>query len=173
MLLVAFRAQPGRWIAAGITVAIGVALAVSIHVVNRSALGEFSRALDIVNGQASAQIQAPAGDFDEELFGQMVGESARLGMESLSPVLIVRTDLLTVVGLDLFRAASVTPSLMPSVEQGRRDDLFAEDSIFLSAAALRELGFQWAIELPSKRALCPKSSESQEPCRVRQANRLP
>jgi putative ABC transport system permease protein len=156
MLLAAFRAQPGRWIAAGITVAIGVALAVSIHVVNRSALGEFGRALDMVNGQASAQIQAPAGDFDEELFEQMVGESARLGMESLSPVLIVRTDLLTVVGLDLFRAASVTPSLMPSVEQGRRDDLFAEDSIFLSAAALRELGFSVGDRITLKAGLIPQ-----------------
>lgn len=140
MLGAAFRAQPGRWIAAGITVAIGLALAVGIHVVNRSALGEFGRALDIVNGQSSAQIQAPAGDFDESLFEQIDSVANDIGIESVSPVLVVRTELLTVIGLDLFRAARVTPSLMPSVEQGQRDDLFAADSIFLSAAALRELG---------------------------------
>lgn len=140
MLAAAFRAQPGRWIAAGITVAIGLALAVSIHVVNRSALGEFGRALDMVNGQASAQIQAPAGDFDEAFFEQILGEAAVLGIDAVSPVLVLRTDLLTVVGLDLFRAATVTPALMPSAERGARDDLFAQDVVFLSAAALRELG---------------------------------
>jgi putative ABC transport system permease protein len=140
MVGAAFRAQPGRWVVAGVTVAIGLALAVSIHVVNRSALGEFGRALDVVNGQSSAQIQAPAGDFDESLFEQIDSVANNLGIESVSPVLVVRTELLTVIGLDLFRAARVTPSLMPSVEQGQRDDLFAADSIFLSAAALRELG---------------------------------
>lgn len=140
MLLAAFRSQPGRWAAAGMTVAIGLALAVSIHVVNRSALGEFGRALDIVNGQSSAQIQAPAGDFDEMLFEQINAASAQIGIESASPVLVLRTHSLTVVGLDLFRAASVTPSLMPSVEPGARDDLFAQDVVFLSAQALRELG---------------------------------
>lgn len=139
MLVAALRAQPGRWIAAGITVAIGLALAVSIHVVNRSALGEFGRALDIVNGQSSAQILAPAGDFDEVLFEQVNQQAARAGIESVSPVLVVRTDSLTVVGIDLFRAAAATPSLMPSVEQGRRDDLFASDVVFLSPTALREL----------------------------------
>jgi putative ABC transport system permease protein len=140
MLVAAFRAQPGRWIAAGVTVAIGLALAVSIHVVNRSALGEFGRALDIVNGQSSAQIVAPAGEFNESLYERVSAASKTLGIEAISPVLLVTTDLLPVVGLDLFRAASVTPSLMPAVEQGRRDDLFAGDAIFLSAAALRELG---------------------------------
>ena len=140
MLVAAFRAQPGRWIAAGITVAIGLALAVSIHVVNRSALGEFGRALDMVNGQSSAQIQAPAGDFDEGLFERVSSAAQTMGIESVSPVLLIRTDVLTVIGLDLFRAAAVTPALMPSAEQGRRDDLFASDVVFLSAAALRELG---------------------------------
>lgn len=140
MLVAAFRAQPGRWIAAGMTVAIGLALAVSIHVVNRSALGEFGRALDMVNGQSSAQIQAPAGDFDEELFERVSSAAPTMGIESASAVLMIRTDALTVIGLDLFRAAAVTPALMPSVQPGRRDDLFASDVVFLSSAALRELG---------------------------------
>lgn len=153
MLIAAFRAQPGRWIAAGVTVAIGLALAVSIHVVNRSALGEFGRALDIVNGQSSAQILAPAGDFDESLYERVSAASKTLGIASISPVLLVTTDLLPVVGLDLFRAASVTPSLMPAVEQGRRDDLFAGDVIFLSAAALRELGLSVGDQITLKAGL--------------------
>lgn len=139
MIVSALKAQPGRWIAAGVTVAIGLALAVSIHVVNRSAFSEFGRALDIVNGQSSAQIQAPAGDFDDALLERISGAADSLGIETISPALLVKTDRLTVVGLDLFRAAAVTPSLMPSVEQGRRDDLFASDALFLSATAMRAL----------------------------------
>jgi len=140
MLWSAFRAQPGRWLAAGATVAIGLSLAVAIHVVNRSALGEFGRALDVVNGQSSAQIQAAAGDFDDTWFDDLDRRRGGLGVSAMSPVLVVRTDRVTVLGLDLFRAAGVTPSLMPSVASGRRDDLFAGDSIFLSAVALRDLG---------------------------------
>jgi putative ABC transport system permease protein len=135
----AFRAQPGRWLAAGFTVAIGLSLAVAIHVVNRSALTEFGRALDVVNGQASAQIQSLAGDFDDRWFDEIEARRSGLGIASISPVLLVQTDKITVLGLDLFRAAGVTPALMPSVATGRRDDLFAGDAIFLSEAALRDM----------------------------------
>ena len=41
LLTSAFRAQPGRWLIAGLTVALGIGLAVAIHTVNRSALSEF------------------------------------------------------------------------------------------------------------------------------------
>ena len=59
LLTSAFRAQPGRWLIAGLTVALGIGLAVAIHTVNRSALSEFGRALDTVNGQASASEKSP------------------------------------------------------------------------------------------------------------------
>ena len=52
LLVSAFKAQPGRWLIAGFTVALGIGLAVAIHTVNRSALNEFGRALDLINGQA-------------------------------------------------------------------------------------------------------------------------
>ena len=54
LLTSAFRAQPGRWLIAGLTVSLGIGLAVAIHTVNRSALSEFGRALDTVNGHACA-----------------------------------------------------------------------------------------------------------------------
>lgn len=138
LLSSAFRAQPGRWLIAGLTVAIGIALAVAIHTVNRSALGEFSRALDLVNGQASAQLVMPSGDFPDTLFDQIVSRQADLGIRAVSPVFEKSTQSLRVLGLDIFQAARVTPALMPSVEGGQRQQLFSKDAIFLSAAALKQ-----------------------------------
>jgi len=134
-----YRAQPGRWLMAGLSIAIGVALAVAIHTVNRSALSEFNRALDMVNGQAGAQVIAPWGQFDDQLFDRIYQQRHALGIETLSPVLEIRTDQITIIGLDLFLAAQVTPALIPLVESGARDDLFAADALFLSPQAMREL----------------------------------
>jgi len=48
----------------------------------------------------------------------------------------VKTDRLTVLGIDFFKAAVVTSSLMPSVTDSGLD-LFNEKAIFLSAGALK------------------------------------
>jgi len=138
LLSSAFRAQPGRWLIAGLTVAIGIALAVAIHTVNRSALGEFGRAIDLVNGQASAQLVMPSGDFSDALFDEIVARQTGLGIRAVSPVLERSTQTLRVLGLDVFQAARVTPALMPSVEGSQRRQLFSKDAIFLSAAALKQ-----------------------------------
>jgi len=139
LLSSAFRAQPGRWLIAGLTVAIGIALAVAIHTVNRSALGEFGRAIDLVNGQASAQLVMPSGDFTDTLFDEIVSRQIELGIRAVSPVLERSTQSLRVLGLDIFQAARVTPALMPSVEGSQRQQLFSKDAIFLSATALKQL----------------------------------
>lgn len=139
LLSSAFRAQPGRWLIAGGTVALGIALAVAIHTVNRSALGEFGRALDLVNGQASAQLVMPAGDFPDSLFEEVVAHQAALGLRAVSPVLERTTQSVRVLGLDIFHAGRVTPALMPSVSDKQRMQLFERDTIFLSAKALKEL----------------------------------
>jgi putative ABC transport system permease protein len=87
LLSSAFKAQPGRWLIAGLAVALGITLAVAIHTVNRSALSEFSRALDLVNGQASAQIVMPTGEFSDQLYEQIIARQTELGIRAISPVL--------------------------------------------------------------------------------------
>jgi putative ABC transport system permease protein len=135
-----FRAQPGRWVMATMTVALGLGLAVAIDAVNRSALGSFGRAIDVINGQASAQLVAPAGDIADEVFDQIHRRRSEFGIAAVSPVLSLATDPVPLLGLDLFRSAAVTPSLLPQVAPAARDDLFAADTVFLSAAALKSIG---------------------------------
>ncbi|PIT77462.1 FtsX-like permease family protein [Limnohabitans sp. B9-3] len=127
-----------RWLVALTMVAIGVMLAVAIHTVNHSALASFGQALDTVNGQASAQLVAPLGDIDDRQIDVWDSRRAALGIRTVSPVLVVRTDRLTVLGLDFFKAASVSASLMPSVADGGAD-LFNAKALFLSAAAFQAL----------------------------------
>ena len=102
LLTSAFRAQPGRWLIAGLTVALGIGLAVAIHTVNRSALSEFGRALDTVNGEASAQLVATWGDFSDDLLDAVVSRQKELGIRAVSPVLERATQPVRVLGLDIF-----------------------------------------------------------------------
>ncbi|MCF8196944.1 MAG: ABC transporter permease [Polynucleobacter sp.] len=139
LLSSAFKAQPGRWFIAGLAVALGIALAVAIHTVNRSALSEFSRALDLVNGQASAQIVMPSGEFSDQLYDQIVTLQTELGIRAVSPVLERNTAQIRILGIDIFQAGRVSPSLMPFVSEDQRQELFSDDAIFLSDAALQKL----------------------------------
>jgi len=139
LLSSAFKAQPGRWLIAGLAVALGIALAVAIHTVNRSALTEFSRALDLVNGQASAQIIMPTGEFSDQLYDQFVTYQTELGIRAISPVLERNTAQIRILGIDIFQAGRVSPSLMPFVSEDQQQQLFSEDAIFLSAAAMQKL----------------------------------
>ena len=142
------RAQPGRALTAVLAIAIGVALALAIHLVNRSALEEFATAMSTVNGEAQAQLRARAGSFDETLYPRL---AASANGASVSPVIDAVFALadrpgetLRVIGIDAFRAAAVTPALLPSTgageQAGAASPLFADDTVFLSNAALTALG---------------------------------
>ena len=145
-----------RWCVALAMVAIGVMLAVAIHTVNHSALASFGQALDTVNGQASAQLVAPLGDIDDNQIEAWDSRRAALGIRTVSPVLVVRTDRLTVLGLDFFKAAYVSASLMPSAADGA-PDLFNAKALFLSAAALQALNVRVGDSIVLQHGLEPVS----------------
>ena len=145
-----------RWCVALAMVAIGVMLAVAIHTVNHSALASFGQALDTVNGQASAQLVAPLGDIDDSQIEAWDSRRAALGIRTVSPVLVVRTDRLTVLGLDFFKAAYVSASLMPSGADGT-PDLFDAKALFLSAAALQALNVRVGDSIVLQHGLEPVS----------------
>lgn len=149
MAVAELRAHPVRWLTAALAIAIGVALGYAVHLVNRSALDEFARAVQTVNGAADLQVQATqARGFDENLYPVL---ALIPGVAQASPVVELTLPLperrrLTVLGLDVLRAARVTPALLgrpfPDDGAGAAFDLFAEDTVYLSSAAANALGAQ-------------------------------
>ena len=151
-----WRAHPARVIVAAFAIAIGVALGFAVHLINASALNEFSRAVRTVNGDADLQVHSvtPLG-FDEALYGKL----ARMrGIADASPVVEFSAVAdgnvsLTLLGIDVLRAAGATPSLIvrriegqtPPKETGAAqvsidDDPFDTNAVFLSGAALAATG---------------------------------
>ena len=63
------RAFPMRFVLAGLAIAIGVALAFAVHVINRSAAESFGQAVRSAAGGADLQVRgASALGFDEGLY---------------------------------------------------------------------------------------------------------
>lgn len=136
------RQHPGRIAIAVIAIAIGVALGFSVHLINGSALNAFSQAVNTVNGAADLKIEATSRlGFDEALYAQVMPVD---GVADASPVVVLKAvaehgEPFTLLGLDIIRAAEVTPSLIGAPAQGpggSGDDLFASDALFLSQAVL-------------------------------------
>ncbi|MBC7699205.1 MAG: ABC transporter permease, partial [Massilia sp.] len=136
-----------RHATAVLAVLLGVALAFSVHLINESALSEFSSAVRSVNGQADLSLRAARGGFDEALYPRV----ARHPQVALaSPVVEVTTlaigprgqkQSLKILGLDPLVAAPLAPALMPRLAQGEdRLVLFATDAISLNAQARQKLG---------------------------------
>ena len=170
------RARPASGIVSILAIAIGVALALAIHLVNRSALAEFGTALATVNGEAQVQLRAGAGTLDERVFAE-VARDPRVAVAS--PV--IETDLslvdgqrerasqastasgaalprsLRVLAIDPLRAMAVTPGLIPVPDGagGGRAALFADDSIFLSPAAGGALGLRSGDTLQARVGVTP------------------
>lgn len=151
------RQHPWRTATALIAIMLGVALGFAVHVINQSALDEFSRAVRSVNGQPDLQLHAMQGGLPLALYPQVAQTP---GIASAVPwvettVLLPGSSAepqtrgtqgaaqgvsLRVLGSDALKLAPVAPALMPRLfEGGDRLDLFAPDAVFLNAAALQAL----------------------------------
>ena len=140
------RHHPWRNAAAVVAVMLGVALAFSVSLINASALSEFSQAVRSVNGQPDLELRAAQGSFNEALFARVATD---LRVEVASPVLELGTYALDpsgkrialrVVGVDALEVARVAPALMPQpAASASRFALFAPDTVFLNAAASKQL----------------------------------
>ena len=149
--------HPWRNAAAVVAVMLGVALAFSTHLINTSALSEFSQAVRAVNGQPDLELRAVQGSFDENIYAAVAANPAVL---LASPVLEVSTYAvaggqrvpLRVVGIDALAVAGISPSLMPlplpastadvaDASQGNdnRFSLFSPNAVFLNPAARQAL----------------------------------
>ncbi|HYD76917.1 ABC transporter permease [Ramlibacter sp.] len=141
------RHHPWRSITAVGAVMLGVALALAVHLINASALSEFSAAVRSVNGQPDLELRGAHGSFDEKLFARVATDPQ---VAIASPVLELATHAvgadgrrvpLRVVGADALVAATLAPALMPALAQGAdRLSLFAPATVFLNPAAREQLG---------------------------------
>ena len=141
------RHHPWRNAAAVVAVMLGVALALSVHLINASALSEFSQAVRSVNGQPDLTLRAAQGQFDESLYARI----ASLPEVSVaSPVLELSTyaqaaggarQSLRVLGVDALLLARLAPELLPRPADAEdRFAFFAPATVFLNAAAQSALG---------------------------------
>jgi putative ABC transport system permease protein len=143
--------HPWRNAAAVVAVMLGVALAFSVHLINASALDEFSQAARSVGGQPDLELRGVQGQLDESLFGRV----ARLPQVArASPVLEVGTYAITatgkrslqVVGIDALVVGFLAPDLMPQPSPAKganpidRYALFAPGQVFLNPAAQGLIG---------------------------------
>ncbi len=141
------RLHPWRYLAALMSIALGVALAFSVHVINASALSEFSSALQSVQGQPDARLVG-SQPFDEEVYAQV---AARPEVALASPVLEISTYALDaqgkkisvrVMGVDGLVAPLLAPELAmrPRAESGDRFAFFSPGKVFVNPAARAALG---------------------------------
>ncbi len=139
LLLGEWRAQPVRAIVAVTAIALGIALGFAIHLINAAAFNEFSAAIKGLSGQADIQVSAREALFNETIYpwlAQHDGVAVASPVLELDAVLPGRRSALKIIGLDVFRAGAVTPGLIGAPVSDRRSDLTADDTLFLSAAAM-------------------------------------
>ncbi|HSX94052.1 MAG TPA: FtsX-like permease family protein [Hydrogenophaga sp.] len=142
-----FRHHPWRTATAVFAVALGVALALAVQLINASALAEFRDAVSAVNGQPDIELRARQGTLDDALLDRV---AAQPGVAAASPVLELPAQVIgsqgerlaaRLIGVDALSVGRVAPALMPLInEQGGRLDLFAPDAVFLNASARRAVG---------------------------------
>jgi putative ABC transport system permease protein len=146
--------HPWRNLAAVVSVMLGVALAFSVHLINASALDEFSQAVRAVGGQADLELRsksANSGLQDMHLAALLKRPEVALALPvlELSTYALVESQegspakrvLLRVMGVDALQIAALAPDLMPlPASEGARMALFAPDSLFLNPAATLALG---------------------------------
>lgn len=63
-----YRRQPWRSLTALLAIALGVALGFAVHVINQSALDEFSRAVRSVGGQPDLEFRGMRGSLPQALY---------------------------------------------------------------------------------------------------------
>jgi putative ABC transport system permease protein len=149
-----WRHHPWRHAVALLAVALGVALAFSVHLINASALSEFSAAVRAANGEPDLTLRGGPSGIDDALLARVEADPA---VTLASPVLEVDTYAafgpgtpgapataarvpVRVLGIDLLRAAPLAPALLPRPAAG--EDRLAgldPDAAFPNAAARERL----------------------------------
>lgn len=155
-----YRRQPWRSLTALLAIALGVALGFAVHVINQSALDEFSRAVRSVNGQPDLEFRGMRASLPQAVYPLI---ALRPEVQHAAPWIegTVQIDTpptpsssgkpapeplaLRLMGGDSLQSAPLAPALQPRLFAGQdRLQLFAPDAVFLNPAALQALGLDEA-----------------------------
>jgi putative ABC transport system permease protein len=142
LLLGEWRAHPLRAAVAIGAIALGVALGFAIHLINAAAFNEFTAAANSLSGQADLQVRGRQPLFDENLYPLLAQHD---GVALASPVLELDTTVpgqkspLKIIGIDVLRASAIAPDLTGIPAEDKPFDTLADDTIFLSTAAMEWL----------------------------------
>ncbi|MEI6318880.1 MAG: hypothetical protein WCS09_10225, partial [Pseudomonadota bacterium] len=118
----AARASVGRTLAVVIAIAIGVGMGLAVYLINRTALDEFSGAVQFLLGDTDLELRGPRDGFDEAAYARV----ARLPeVAAASPVIEANARVegsragaavaLRVVGIDVLRVAMLNAGLVPEI----------------------------------------------------------
>lgn len=147
----ALRRHPWRSTAAVAAVMLGVALGFAVHVINASALAEFSQAVRSVQGRPDLELRAARGALPESLYG-LVAAQPQVELASPWLELSVRATTKTsdasqpgvalrLLGADMLLLPDMAPDLAPRLREGaERLDMLAPATVFLNPAAQQALG---------------------------------
>ncbi len=145
-----WRAHWLQIVTALLAIAIGIAMAFSIHLINTAAFNEFSAASKSLSGQSDLQVQGRTAFFDEALYPRLADYD---GVALANPVLELDVSVpgkqqnrndhrLKIIGTDMFRSMQIAPDLLGLTEEGKTLDRVASDTVFLSPAAMEWLQVQ-------------------------------
>ncbi|MEI8298595.1 MAG: FtsX-like permease family protein [Pseudomonadota bacterium] len=134
------RDRPLRLVVSVAAIAVGIALAAAVHLINASALAEFGRATRELSGTADLAVRGTKAGFEESLYARL---ASRPGVRVASPVLLREAALvaggtLPIEGVDPLLAAALRPELYGELA-GLYVALLAPDALVLSASAARDL----------------------------------
>jgi putative ABC transport system permease protein len=155
--------HPWRSLLAVLAIALGVALGFGVHLINQSALSEFSQAVRSINGEPDIELRAANGTLDEKLY-PLLAQDARV--KTVSPVIEIDSFarkgeaklVIKIMGIDPLVAATLSPALIARPDEtSDRFSLFADDAVFLSRKAMQQLKAKTGdtITLQSGTALKP------------------
>jgi putative ABC transport system permease protein len=143
-----WRAHPWRQALAVLAVALGVALAWSVHLINGSALAEFAGAVRAVQGEPDASLVCTAREgCDDAVIDTLI---SRADVSIASPVVEIDSYALDaqgqrvplrLLGIDALQVSAVAPALMPRpAADETRTAVVDPDALFLNPTAMRRLG---------------------------------
>ena len=137
-----WRHHPWRHAVALLAVALGVALAYSVHLINNSALAEFASALRSANGEPDLSLRGQREGFDDALYERVAADPAVavaspvVELDTYAPGADGQRTALRVLGIDALQIAPLAIGLLPRpAASGSRLAMLDPDAVFVNAAA--------------------------------------